>query len=816
MIAVSHEQLAAVAALVPPREPPRSGNHRQQGQPIDVRSYAAEHGLSVISEKPWNGGALFVLDQCPWDKLHTNRCAYLIQHSSGAVSAHCHHNSCSKNGWHELRDRCEPGWRKSSRRRAPIPREEGAEGNGTYFSTNDGVFWNKPLKEACVPTALTNFDARIKAQVIHDDGAEQRRYFEIEASIGDHPPRPITIPVAQFTLMNWPVEHLGSNAIVWPGQGTKDHARAAIQWLSGEVPTRTVYRHTGWRAIDGVWVYLHAGGAIGPVGPVSGVEVDLPGALSCFRLPSPPSDKVLVDAIQASLRVLDLDPDDGMVPFWAAGWRAALSSCDFALHATGTTGEGKSERAALIQQHFGKELNARNLPANWSSTGNALEGLAHAAKDALLVVDDFAPSGAPGDVQRYHKDAERLFRAQGNSQGRGRMTSTAELRPCKPPRGLILSTGEDTPRAHSIRARLLVLLIEAASPGFWQRLSACQRDAADGLYEQAMAAFVAWLATGYDEEAARRQTRLITLRDLANRDGNHRRTPIIVAELAYAVERFVAFAVEKQALSAKEGEALVTRCWVPLGRAAEAQTESQQQVNPARRFVELLRASITAGRAHLASRDGTLPYAPGACGWRLRKFGDHEEWQPCGDRIGWCDEQSTYLEPDVSYKVATTMDPLAITVTQASLHKQLKQQGLLVQTDGNRSRIQVRQRLQGMRQYVLHVRHDSLLPQDAAQPAHPAHAVKTNDNIGPHTGPVLDDSSDERPPNRPLEFEGVDAEGTSGPVMGGERLGEAPHTDARCTHADPSDWINERLSDGRTRTSCHLCGRLVGYLPHSA
>ena len=39
-------------------------------------------------------------------------------------------------------------------------------------------------------------------------------------------------------------------------------------------------------------------------------------------------------------------------------------------------------------------LDARHLPASWAATPNALEGLAFLAKDAVLVVDDFNPTGA--------------------------------------------------------------------------------------------------------------------------------------------------------------------------------------------------------------------------------------------------------------------------------------------------------------------------------------------------------------------------------------------------------------------------------------
>src|SRR5262249_6141580 len=158
----------------------------------------------------------------------------------------------------------------------------------------------------------------------------------------------------------------------------------------------------------------------------------------------------------------------------------------------GPTGQGKTELAALAQQHYGAGLDARHLPGSWASTGNALEGLAFAAAHALLTVDDFAPTGSPADVQRFHREADRLLRAQGNRAGPQGMRPDGGLRPAKPPRGIILSTGEDVPRGQSLRARLLVMEL---APGEldWARLTACQGDAAAGLYAQALAGYLRWL-----------------------------------------------------------------------------------------------------------------------------------------------------------------------------------------------------------------------------------------------------------------------------------------------------------------------------------
>ena len=266
----------------------------------------------------------------------------------------------------------------------------------------------------------------------------------------------LQVPANQFAGMNWPLEHMGAAAALWAGFGVKDHARTAIQLLSGDPPERRVYIHLGWRKIGKTWFYLHANGAIGPLGSVSDVEVALPSDLQNFALPEPPTGSDLVEAVRASLLLLEVAGDLLTFPTYCRVWRASLGGSDSGQHLFGPTGSGKSELAALAQQHFGPGLDARHLPGNWSSTDNALEVLAFTAKDALVVVDDFCPTGSSYDVQAMHRKADRLFRAQGNTSGRQRLRPDGSPRPVKPPRGMILSTGEDVPRGQSLRARMLV------------------------------------------------------------------------------------------------------------------------------------------------------------------------------------------------------------------------------------------------------------------------------------------------------------------------------------------------------------------------
>src|SRR5262249_52137069 len=118
--------------------------------------------------------------------------------------------------------------------------------------------------------------------------------------------------------------------------------------------------------------------------------------------------------------------------------------------------------------------------------------------DALFVIDDFLAVGALADAARMHRDADRVLRSQGNGVGRSRMRSDTSIRPDKPPRGLIVSTGEDIPRGQSLRARMLILEL-APNALNWERLTKCQEDASAGAYALAMAGYVQWVAAHYDE-----------------------------------------------------------------------------------------------------------------------------------------------------------------------------------------------------------------------------------------------------------------------------------------------------------------------------
>jgi hypothetical protein len=640
-----------------------------------------------------------------------------------------------------------------------------------YRQTQTGLVWEKSVRDGTVGVPLTNFRAKIIEDRSEDDGLEAQRILRITASLGSRE-RTFDVPASQFAGMNWPVAHLGADAVVFPGFTIKDHTRAAVQLLSAPVPEKTVFTHLGWRKLHRGWAFLHAGGAIGTQGTVGGVEVDVPGELQRCVLPAPPLGDELLNAVRACLGVLDVVPPRTAFPLLAAVFRSPLGGCDFALALTGPTGTGKTELAALAQQHFGPELDARHLPANWSSTANALEGVAFAAKDSILVVDDFSPGGSMYDVQRLHREADRLLRGQGNASGRQRMRSDGSLRPTKSPRGLIISTGEDVPRGQSLRARMLVLEV-GPNDVDWSKLTECQSNAADGLYAAAMAGYLQWLAGRMDDIHRTLRGQIVSLRSQATTSAQHRRTPEIVANLALGFRYFLEFAQTVGVIGSEDASDIEAQGWHAFGEIADQQHQHQRASEPTAQFLGLLQAAISSGRAHVVGPDGAPPEQPETWGWRERTIGagtfERAEWQPQGDCVGWIDGDDLYLEPEASFATVQRMahdggDSLSVGIR--TLLRRMDERRLLRSRDGDR--LTTRRTLQGRKRAVLHL-HSDLLGEKACPTCPPCSTSADLEDVGTFSGHGSTESIEKRAPETCInaaEKPPLGTECTLGTVLG--------------------------------------------------
>ena len=306
-------------------------------------------------------------------------------------------------------------------------------------------------------TPVANFTARIVRDLIVDDEAEPGREFTVEADLeGQRISFPV--PAADFGRMAWVLNRLGPRAIVYPGQ--QQHARAAIQSLSGAVPEERITTRMGWHRHGPDWVYLQGGGALGGRGIIDEAGVRLRrrwNVIGCSRqgtrVPaSMPSGRVCVSYRWRRTGSVCRC----WLPYTERRWGTWISVCFWRVPAASSRPlwrrfvSSTSARkwmpppcpriSARRRAHWKSWPSRRATHCSWSTTSCRWKERARA---------------------RCRGAAERLFRAVGNRQGRGRMGGYGRLRLPRPPRALLLATGEEVPRGRSLRARLLIVELRA-------------------------------------------------------------------------------------------------------------------------------------------------------------------------------------------------------------------------------------------------------------------------------------------------------------------------------------------------------------------
>ncbi len=577
------------------------------------------------------------------------------------------------------------------------------------FYVRDGGIWLNG-GEGKNDVQLTNFTAVISRNLRFDDDTEVQHRYEIKAIVGDTE-HVIQVPAEKFEKLGWVAGQLGAKAVLADGNSNKEKARLAIQAMGLESCTNeTFYSHTGWRNTEHGYVFLHSGGAIAANGQVEQLDIQLHGSMNKYQLELPVDEESERRAIRASLGMLDLGPTTICYPLLAGVYRSALGKVGLCLHLVGGTGVFKTQLAALAQQHYGAEFSGECLPGSWTSTVNAIEQETFLAKDTLFVIDDFKPVGTRYDVDRLHAFADRLIRSAVDGHYRARLNQNSELKPEKPPRTMLLSTGEDTPRGESLRARMLIIKF-AKGDIDKAVLTRCQQEAADGLYVQAMTGCIRWVAGQYEAIQARLKARQLELRDQLQ-VGRHQRTASNIARLIAGWELLLEYAAEKGALTQAEADQHREQCMQALLQLADDQDQQQEQYSIEYRFCELLRSAISSGQAHLKNRHGGAPEEPLSWGWYEDVNTTQGTLRTCSSCVGWLDRGNLYLdlEPSISVVRKVAADTEGIGFTADRITGALYEAGLLASTDIKTKRRThlVRRVVSGRRTQVLHLNADAL------------------------------------------------------------------------------------------------------------
>ena len=479
---------------------------------------------------------------------------------------------------------------------------------------------------------LANFAARISEEIILDDGVEEVLMLDIDGQVDGRDLPRLQIPVTAFDNLAWALKGWGPRCIIRAGSSSKEHLRCAIQAMShlnGSRPRR-VFRHTGWRIIDGERVFLGGAGAIGR----PDIQVEIPGSLSRYALPIDPGDVDPAEAIRASLSFLEISSHEVTYALWAAQYLAPLAEelePAFTLWLLGRTGSYKSVLSALAVSHFGNFTHTE-LPASWEGTANYLERAASLLKDHPLVIDDYPPGVTTAAARDLETKVERVIRSQGNKSGRGRLQSDTNFRSSYVPRGLIITSGEQLPSSESGGARLFVVQVEEAATDP-DTLTFAQ-DEEQGLYRFAMADYCSWLQKGWDSIIPHVHEEWEGLRHLAMEHGIHRRLPAVVACMTVAFRTAMAWAMERGAITATAAEEKSAEAWELFLRLADQQGSRVNEQRPATRFLDALSTLLLQRRVYLIDRTRLEP----------------TESQANAEFIGWFDSTRLYLLPDAAFK----------------------------------------------------------------------------------------------------------------------------------------------------------------------
>ena len=103
-----------------------------------------------------------------------------------------------------------------------------------------------------------------------------------------------------------------------------------------------------------------------------------------------------------------------------------------------TLGWGRRRSLTWPSRTLARDLGDKDQ-SNFESTANSIEREAFALKDQLLLLDDYL--GTP----EHRKILAFIARNAANNSGRARLASDGTLRGDKPPRALVVTTGEDLP-----------------------------------------------------------------------------------------------------------------------------------------------------------------------------------------------------------------------------------------------------------------------------------------------------------------------------------------------------------------------------------
>lgn len=466
------------------------------------------------------------------------------------------------------------------------------------------------IKDQVIPVKLADFVPVLVAEITRDDGTEQTKMFKVSAVHKSGITLPeVTVSAEEMQSMKWLLNRWGAYGAAQPKQNVLSKICHAILSTKTVVEFRTVYLQTGWKKINGEYVFLMPN-------TQRQISVELQGKLKNYSL----SNKFSQDDLIYLSAMLEnsFAAQNVMLPLLAVTFLCPLNHFlkiagyepKFVTAIIGKTGSRKSTLAALFLSFFGK-FSASDLPMSFHDTANSILSNIYYLKDVLTCIDDFHPSGMLHE-QEMKSIAQNISRYYGDRIGRARLNSKSELQSSRPPTGNAIITAEYTPEISvSGSARYFNIELNENDVNL-DELSEYQQLAGSGTLNGIMRLYIDWIKDVYlvDESLFVKM-----LEDMFSKYRSdfisvlcrskikfHNRTPDMLAHLKIGFSFLLMFLNMSEQITKSEFDKFEKIFDEIILKSVSDNTEIIELENPTTKFCEKLRSLLDSGRCYVEIR----------------------------------------------------------------------------------------------------------------------------------------------------------------------------------------------------------------------
>ncbi len=479
------------------------------------------------------------------------------------------------------------------------------------YVVKDGCLYETVVvKEQTVHMKLADFVPMLVSEITHDDGTEQKKLFRVRGVHRSGTVLPeVLVSSDEMQTMKWMLNRWGTLAAAQPKHNVLHKICHAILSTKQTVRFETVYLQTGWKKIDGNYVFLMPDAS-------EHLTVELQGNLRHYGFVKPcPPDQLFY---LAAMLDHSFAPQRVLLPLLAVTFLSPLNhflkaaGCEpkFVTALIGRTGSRKSTLAALFLSFFGS-FTASELPMSFHDTGNSILANIYYLKDVLTCIDDFHPSG------RFHEQdmkqtAQNISRFYGDRIGRARLNSKAELQSSRPPTGNAIITAEYIPElSASGCARYFNIELNEHEVQL-DLLSEYQQLASEHILSGIMQRYTDWLGekfasdegsfTGMLSEKFLRYRRMYMAVLTERAVKFHNRTPDMLAHLRIGFVFLLAFLNACEQLSTQDCAELKKVFDSIVLDTVAANAEVIAQEHPTAKFAEKLQSLLDSGRCYVETK----------------------------------------------------------------------------------------------------------------------------------------------------------------------------------------------------------------------